>query len=298
MEPILELQHVTKHFEGFTLNDISLQLEAGYILGCIGPNGSGKTTLIRLIMNLIKADAGSIRLFGTSVGDDTHADRDAKDRIGFVYDEPCLYDDILPMVMKDLIRKFYTRWDEQEFSRYFELFELPADKPLKTYSQGMKMKFVTAIALSHHAQLIIMDEPTSGLDPVSRHEILEILQDYINREAASVFFSTHITSDLERIADYICLIHDGSHVFTLPKDDVLERFRMVRGPLELLETTVDDTHKDKRLPLLGYSKHAFGFEGLTDDAATIETQFGKQVVIERCSLDDMMLYMTKRRVRP
>jgi ABC-2 type transport system ATP-binding protein len=296
MEPILELQHVTKNFEGFSLNDISLHLEPGYILGCIGPNGSGKTTLIRLIMNLIKADAGSIRLFGTSVADDAHAERDAKDRIGFVYDEPCLYDDILPMVMKDLIRKFYTRWDDQEFSRYFELFELPANKPLKTYSQGMKMKFVTAMALSHHAQLIIMDEPTSGLDPVSRHEILEILQDYINREEASVFFSTHITSDLERIADYICLIHDGKHLFTLPKDDVLQRFRMVRGPLELLETTGDDALQETRLPLVGYSKHAYGFEGLTDDPATVEAQFGKQVVIERCSLDDMMLYMTKRRV--
>jgi ABC-2 type transport system ATP-binding protein len=294
MVPILELQHVTKTFEGFTLNDISLQLEAGYILGCIGPNGSGKTTLIRLIMNLLKADKGSIHLFGTSVADDTHAERSVKDRIGFVYDEPCLYDDITPKVMKDLIRTYYTRWDEQEFSRYFELFELPANKPLKTYSQGMKMKFVTAIALSHHAQLIVMDEPTSGLDPVSRHEILELLQDYITREEASVFFSTHITSDLERIADYICLINHGQQIFTLQKDDVLEQYRIVRGSLEILDTAGPDA----RLPLVGYTKHAYGFEGLTDDVATIEKNFGNQLVIERCSLDDIMLYMTKRRVQP
>ena len=296
MAPILELQHINKSFEGFKLDDISLQLESGYILGCIGPNGSGKTTLIRLIMNLLKADSGTIRLFGTELNGDRRSERAAKENIGFVYDEACLYEDVLPLAMKDLVCKFYSRWDDHEFSRYFDLFELPENKPLKTFSQGMKMKFVTAIALSHHAQLIIMDEPTSGLDPVSRHEILEILQDYIAREGAAVFFSTHITSDLERIADYICLIHKGEHLFTLPKDEVLDRYRMVRGPLEVLGTGESGSSPKVDLPLIGYAKNSYGFEGLTDDNAFFISHYPAAVVTERCSLDDLMLYMTKRRV--
>jgi len=304
MEPILELDHVTKYFSGFTLNDISLTLDPGYIHGFIGPNGSGKTTTIRLIMNLIPPETGTIRLFGQTMQADEKA---MKNRIGFVYDEPCLYEDVLPLEMKKIISKFYTEWDDNAFSRYADLFELPADKALRHFSQGMKMKFSAAVALSHHARLIIMDEPTSGLDPVSRHEILEILQNYIADEDASVLFSTHITSDLERIADYISLLHQGKLLFTLPKDDVLEKFRIVRGPLEILEAqkTANDgeiygksySAAASQLHLLGVSKNSYGFEGLTDKPEFFREQYGDGVITERCSLDDLMLYMTKRRIQ-
>lgn len=287
MKPILELDHITKTFEDFRLNEISLNLERGYILGCIGPNGSGKTTIIRMIMNLIRPDSGTVRVFGNDITRNESTGKKVRDDIGFVFDESCLYEDILPLEMKNMIKRFYSRWDDKEFTTYMDMFELPMKKALKHYSQGMKMKYVTAIALSHHAHLIIMDEPTSGLDPVSRHEILEILQDYITREEASVFFSTHITSDLERIADYICLIDHGEHLFTLPKDELLERYRMVRGPLEMLE--------DRNLPLLGLSKNSYGFEALTDNPQYFTERSDQGTVIERCSLDEMMLFMTKRR---
>jgi len=287
MEPILELGHITKTYEDFRVNEISLNLERGCILGCIGPNGSGKTTIIRMIMNLIHPDSGTIRIFGNDITKNGIIGKKVRDNIGFVFDESCLYEEILPLDMKNMIKRFYSRWDDREFSGYMDIFELPMKKALKHYSQGKKMKYVTAIALSHHAQLVVMDEPTSGLDPVSRHEILEILQDYITREDASVFFSTHITSDLERIADYICLIDRGEHLFTLPKDELLERYRMVRGPLEILA--------DKNLPLLGLSKNSYGFEALTDHPEFFAKLGNEGTVVERCSLDDMMLYMTKRR---
>ncbi len=149
------------------------------------------------------------------------------------------------------------------------------------------MKYMTAIALSHHARLIIMDEPTSGLDPVSRHEILELLQNYISDGESSVLFSTHITSDLERIADQICLLNKGRQVFTLPKDEVLDRYRIVKGPLESLSS---------RMPLLGVSKNSYGFEGLTEEAQWFSESKDEKVIVEKCSLDDMMLYLTKRSV--
>jgi ABC-2 type transport system ATP-binding protein len=286
MEPLLELNQVTKTFSGFTLNNLSLRLEPGFILGCIGPNGSGKTTLIRLIMHLIQPDTGSIHLFGTSMD---AQERSVKDRIGFVYDEPCLYEDVLPFVMKNMVKQFYSRWDDQEFFRYFELFELPSDKALKHFSQGMKMKYMTALALSHHAQLIILDEPTSGLDPVSRHEILELLQAYISDGDASVLFSTHITSDLERIADYICLLDHGNHRFTLPKDEVLDRYKLVIGSLEDLAAILQNSTAF----LCGYTKNSFGFEGVTDAPEQIKNDF-PHIALEHCSLDNLMLYLTKR----
>ena len=287
MKPILELDHITKTFEDFRLNEITLNLEPGTILGCIGPNGSGKTTIIRMIMNLLRPDSGTVRVFGNDITRNESAGKKVRDDIGFVFDESCLYEEFLPLEMKNMIKRFYSRWDDKEFTIYMDMFELPMKKALKHYSQGMKMKYVTAIALSHHAHLIIMDEPTSGLDPVSRQEILEILQDYIAREEASVFFSTHITSDLERIADYICLIDHGEHLFTLGKDTLLERYRMVRGPLEMLE--------DRNLPLLGLSRNSYGFEGLTDNPQYFAERSDQGAVIERCSLDEIMLFMTKRR---
>ena len=284
MDSLLRLEQVGKTFAGFSLENISLDVEPGYVFGLIGPNGSGKTTTIRLIMGLLPLEKGSIRIFGKEMAG---SGKQLKQEIGFVYDEPCLYEESLPLPMKHIISRFYENWDDAEFSRYMDLFELPADKPLKHYSQGMKMKYMTAIALSHHARLIIMDEPTSGLDPVSRHEILELLQSYISDGKSSVLFSTHITSDLERIADQICLLNKGRQVFTLPKDEVLDRYRIVKGPLDSLTP---------HMPLLGLSKNSFGFEGLTEEAQWFSASKDEKVIVEKCSLDDMMLYLTKRSV--
>jgi ABC-2 type transport system ATP-binding protein len=207
MEPILELQNVTKKFPGFTLQDVSFSLEPGYIMGFIGANGAGKSTTIKLIMNLLRRDSGEIRVFGLDI---SKHENEIKNRIGFVYDENHFYEELTIREMKTIIAPFYRDWDDNVYKRLLKDFELPEKQRIKNLSKGMKMKFSLAIALSHHAELLLMDEPTSGLDPLIRSDLLEILADVIQDERRSVLFSTHITSDLDRIADYITLPHNVS----------------------------------------------------------------------------------------
>lgn len=196
MENILEVTNLTKHYPGFSLNNVSFTLKRGFIMGFIGPNGAGKSTTIKLIMNLMKKDKGNIHLFGL---DHLKHELEVKERIGFVYDENVFYEELTVKEMKNIIRPFYRRWNEETFQYYVKQFDLPLTKQIKHLSKGMKMKLSLAIALSHEAELLIMDEPTSGLDPIVRSEILDILQHIMEDERKGVFFSSHITSDLDKI---------------------------------------------------------------------------------------------------
>ena len=172
MNYILEVENLTKKFKNFTLDNINFKLEPGYIMGFIGPNGAGKSTTIKLIMNLLKKNSGEIKVFGM---DHVKYEKEIKDRIGFVYDENYYYEDLTIKQMKNIVASFYSKWDDDQFNYYIKEFDLNPKAKIKTLSKGMKMKFSLAIALSHHADLIIMDEPTSGLDPIFRREILDIL---------------------------------------------------------------------------------------------------------------------------
>lgn len=281
---ILEVSNLRKEYKDFTLNNISFTLEKGYIMGFIGPNGAGKSTTIKLIMNLLRRDSGYIKIFGL---DNLKHEKEVKNRIGFVYDENYYYEDLTMESMKKIIAPFYSKWDDSSFNRYMKDFNLDPKKKIKTLSKGMKMKFSLAIALSHNAELIIMDEPTSGLDPVFRREILDILYSIIQDENKSVFFSTHITTDLEKIADYITFINNGNIVFSKPKDDILESYGIVKGGLELL-----NSHTKKEF--LGISENRFGFEALTDNVENIKKVFKNQVIIEKPTLEDIMVYMVRR----
>lgn len=185
MENILELNHVSKAFDGFALDDVSFSLEKGYIMGFIGPNGAGKSTTIRCMMDLIHIDSGNVRLFGE---DFRHDLKSLKQRIGFVYDQDVFFEDLTVDKNKRIISPFYEHWDDVVFYRYIKEFNIPLDKKIKDLSKGTKMKFALAIALSHHAELIIMDEPTSGLDPVFRKELLDILLGVIQDENKAIFF--------------------------------------------------------------------------------------------------------------
>ncbi len=185
MDYILEVKDLRKEFKNFTIDDISFKLEPGYIMGFIGPNGAGKSTTIKLIMNLLKKDGGEIKIFGK---DHVKYEKEIKDRIGFVYDENYYYEDLTINQMKSIVAPFYSRWDNNQFNYYIKEFDLNPRVKIKTLSKGMKMKFSLAIALSHHADLIIMDEPTSGLDPVFRREILDILYNIIQDDTKSIFF--------------------------------------------------------------------------------------------------------------
>lgn len=281
---MLEIKNLTKEFKTFKLDDISFELEQGYIMGLIGPNGSGKSTIIKLIMNLLKKDSGEIKIFGK---DHIEFEKEIKDRIGFVYDESYFYEDLAMDRMKRVIAPFYSQWNDKTFYKYMKDFDLDPSKKIKDLSKGMKMKFSLALALSHNADLIIMDEPTSGLDPIFRRQILDILYDVIQDENKSIFFSTHITTDLDKIADYITFINKGEIVFSKSKDELLESYGMVKGGNDLLNSNT-------RKGFLGIRETNVGFEGLTENVENVRKVFGDSVIIEQATLEDIMVYSVRR----
>lgn len=255
MTPILEIKNLRKDFKGFSLKDINLSLERGFIMGFIGPNGAGKSTTIKLILNLMERDRGEINVFGK---DNIKNEIEVKNKIGFVLDENHYYEEITIKEMKRIIAPFYKQWDDGVFNKYVKDFGLPIDRKIKELSKGMKMKFSLAVALSHNAELLIMDEPTSGLDPVVRSELLDILSDLMQDENKGVFFSTHITSDLDKIADYITFINNGEIVFSTTKDDILDNFGLVKGPKELI-------FDNNLYEFVGMRENQYGFEALVQD---------------------------------
>lgn len=283
MENILEINNLNKSYKGFSLKNVSFSLKPGFVMGFIGPNGAGKSTTIKLIMNLIKKDSGIINIFGK---DNIDNEKEVKSKIGFVYDENYYYEDLTIKDMKNILAPFYANWDNKVYDRYIKDFKLPSNKKIKDLSKGMKMKFSLAIALSHKAELIIMDEPTAGLDPVFRSELLDILYGIIQDENVSIFFSTHITNDLEKIADYITFINNGEIVFSESKDKILEDYAIVKGKNELLDS-------DIRKEFISLRENSFGFEGLTNNTHHIRKLFNGEVIIERPTLEDILVYTVR-----
>lgn len=284
MTSILEIKGLCKEFKGFSLKGIDLTLDKGYIMGFIGPNGAGKSTTIKLIMNLIKKDAGEIRIFGK---DHVIDEQEVKNRIGFVLDENYFYEELTVDEMKWVLAPLYRSWDEKAFKKYVKKFQLPGNRKIKDLSKGMKMKFSLAIALSHNAELLIMDEPTSGLDPLVRSELLDIMTETIQDENKAVFFSTHITSDLEKTADFITMIDQGEIVFSMPKDDLINNYGLAKGGKGLLDS-------DSKESFIGLKENQFGFEGLVKDKNKIKRTYGDKILLEKPTLEDIMLYHARR----
>ncbi len=283
MDMALGIKGLCKEYKGFTLKDVSFSLPPGFIMGLIGPNGAGKTTIIKLIMNLIRRNAGEIRVLGL---DNIRSEAEIKSRIGFVYDNPYFYDDVRLETLKSAIAPFYPGWDEALSRKLMEEFELPMKKKFKALSHGMKMKFSLAIALSHDADLLILDEPTAGLDPVFRIELLDRLASLMENDRKSVLFSTHITTDLERTADYITFIREGEIVFSLAKDELLENWAVLK--------TGRDRFDPAAVPgLRGFRRGEYGIEALTSDAAAARQSMKQDDVLERASLEDIMFFITK-----
>jgi ABC-2 type transport system ATP-binding protein len=283
MENAIEIKGLSKDYGDFRLKDVSFIVPRGYIMGLIGPNGAGKTTIIKLILDLLRRDGGDVRVFGRDI---MAHDVEVKSRIGFVHDTPFFFEHLTLRKLKDTVAPFYGMWDDRTFHRLMEEFDLPLRKRFSRISRGMKMKFALALALSHQADLLILDEPTSGLDPVFRRELLARLSAFIQDEGKSVLFSTHITSDLERIADFITFINQGGIVFSAPKDEILEKWAVVKGGSELL------TEENRKL-FRGVRRREFSVQGLTDDAPQARRHLGKDAVIEKASLEDIMFYLTK-----
>ena len=280
MSNTLEISNLSKNYGDFRLDDVSFSLPTGYIMGLIGPNGSGKTTMIKIVMNLIMKDRGEVKIFGK---DHRRHEVEVKKRIGFVYDNPIFYDHLSLKGLKNIIAPFYPIWDDKTFKDLTDRFELPLNKALRKFSKGMAMKASIAIALSHHADFIIMDEPTSGLDPVVRRELLEFMRELMQDENKSILFSSHITSDIEQVADYITYILDGKIVFSKTKDQVFEQHALVKGGNDLLN---EETKKS----FVAVRTSEFGFEGLSTDIEASRRLFGEQAIYDRASLEDIMFF--------
>lgn len=285
MENTLEVKNLGKHFGTFSLEGIHLTVKKGFITGFIGPNGAGKSTTIRCIMNLTRPSQGEVKLFGKTHDANTE---EIKQRIGFVNDENFFYGHLSLEQNKKLIAPFYEMWDEELFAHYIEHFELPRMKKVDHLSKGMKMKFSLAMALSHEPELIIMDEPTSGLDPVFRRELLELLQDIIQDEEKAVFFSTHITQDLEKVADYITFLDNGKIVASEEKDALMDQYAVVKGPTEWLTP-------ERRHILDGLKETDIGFEGLLANKQQLAGVENPKVLLEQPTLEDIMFYTVKER---
>ncbi|WP_342554754.1 ABC transporter ATP-binding protein [Paenibacillus sp. FSL R7-0652] len=279
----IELRNVSKAYPLFKVDNISMDVKQGYITGLIGPNGAGKSTLIKMITGLIHPDQGTLRTLGS---DRVSSDAFVKQRLGIVSDECFYYEHLTIREMARLVAPFYSRWDHALFKSYLEQFELSPKKKIRDLSKGMKIKFSLAAALSHNADLLVMDEPTSGLDPVFRRELLDLLAGIIQDETKSIIFSTHITTDLERISDYIAFVNRGRLIFNETKDDVLERYTIVKGDLELLDA-------DTRRQFVGIRETSIGFEALSDNKAEAQRLFGNEALLHRPALEDLIYFTVK-----
>ncbi len=284
MEPILDVRRVTKSYGDFTLADVSFALPRGYIMGLVGPNGAGKTTLVRLILGLLRPDGGDVRVFGLDARRDGVA---VRSRIGFVHEVPHFHDHLSVDRAAAVVAAFYPTWDRDEFARLVAAFGLPRGQRLRSLSRGMRRRFALAVALAPRAELLVLDEPTSGLDPVFRRELLDRLSAYIGGGTTSVLFSTHITADLERTADYITFLHKGRVVVSSTRDEIRERWALVKGDPAWLDEA-------GRRRLHGVTISSVGFTALTDDPAWARACFGETALIEPATLDDVMFHTTRK----
>ena len=262
MQNNIELQNVSKKYQDFELKNISFNVPQGCIVGLIGENGAGKTTTIKSILNVTKSD-GTIKIFGK---DSSKNERKIKEETGVVLDDSFLSDYLTAKQINSIMKEFYKTWNVSKYMTLLKQFNLPTNKLIKEFSSGMKMKLKIATAISHNPKLLILDEPTSGLDPIVRNEILDIFRKYIEEdETRSILLSTHITTDLEHISDYIVFIENGRIIFNLPTDELLENYGIVKCSKE-------DFMKLDKKDYITYRKSKYQYEVLTSDKSNVRSK--------------------------
>lgn len=281
MSNAIEVKNLCKNYTEFRLNDVSFSLPKGYIMGLVGKNGAGKTTTIQLMLNMLENDGGSIRVLGM----DSKVDEiSIKQDIAAIFDDVFFVDSWKVAEVEGALASFYKNWNHDTFMGLLHSFNLSKTKKVKELSRGMKMKLMLAVALSHEAKLLILDEPTSGLDPVARDELLDILMKYIDNEKCSILFSSHITSDLDKVADYITILNDGKVFYTGTKDALFETYCLVKGGLESL-------HSDIAKNFIGLKKYSSGFSALLK--VSDMKGLPPDIVIEKVSIDDILVYINE-----
>jgi ABC-2 type transport system ATP-binding protein len=278
MGNILEIKNLSKKYDDFALDNVNITLPKGSIMGFIGENGAGKSTTIKLILDLIHRDSGKISIFGW---DNIEYENKIKEDIGVVFEENNLPENMTITDVSIVMRNIYKNWDSKVFNSFMKEFSLPAKKTIKEFSRGMKMKLSIAVALSHHAKLLILDEATSGLDPIIREEILDMFLEFIQDEEHSIFASSHIISDLEKVADYITFIHKGKILFSESKDNLLYKYGILKcraSEFEIIDKSI----------VAGYRKSKFGVEALV-----LKDKIKGKHIIDHASIEDIMLFSIK-----
>lgn len=283
MKHAIALRNVTKRYDDFTLDHVSFQVPQGSIVGFIGENGAGKSTTIRAILDLIQIDEGEIEVLGLSKEERQNADW--RERIGVVFDVGHFPDQLTPAQIGTMMKHIYRQWNSQTYETYCRQFKLPKKKIYKDLSRGMKMKMSLAVALSHSAELLILDEPTGGLDPIVRDEILDIFLDFIQEEDHSILISTHIVSDLEKVADYIVFIHEGKICFEEEKDQLLESYGIVHCTPEQAEALSSDL-------VIGQRNSRFSSDIMVKDRNAVKRRY-PELAVDPAGIEDIMLYTVK-----
>ena len=276
----LELNGVTKQYKDFKLDSISFTVPQGSIVGLIGENGAGKSTTINAILGLIVTEQGKISVFN---GKDVNAG--TKEHIGVVFDGSNYPDNLTPKKLGKVFQNIYAEWNNKKYFELLNKFELPINKKLKEFSKGMNMKYSLVVALSHNSKLLILDEATSGLDPVIRDDILEMFLDFIQDEEHSILVSSHITSDLEKIADYIVFIHEGKVLFSRPKDELTEQY----GIIKCNAKQFDELNKND---IIRYKKQDYEWQVLVANRQKAKKEYPHTLVVP-ASIDDIMLLYVK-----
>ena len=271
---------LTKTYQNFVLDHVSFSVPSGSIVGLIGENGAGKSTTINAVLGLIQKEAGQVSIFGKE-----GLDGDTKEEVGVVFDGSNYPEILSPRKLNGVMKNIYRSWDEAAYFRLLQQFSLPPDKPLKQFSKGMKMKLAIAVALSHHSRLLILDEATSGLDPVVRDDILDMLLDFVQEEDHSILVSSHITSDLEKIADYIVFIHEGKVVFSKPKDELVEQYGIIKCGAAQFEAL-------DKLDIIVYRKMDYEWQVLVADRVAMKKKYPKALIVS-ASIDEIMLLYVK-----
>ena len=284
MDNILELHQVCKTFPktNFTLDHVSFSIPYGSIMGFVGENGAGKTTTIGCVLNTVSKDSGTIKIFGKELAD---TDTELKEKIGVVYDGDNFPAYWTAEQLSDVMQGLYANWDNDLFKKYLNDFRLLPNQKIKSYSRGMTMKLAVAAALSHHPQLLILDEATSGLDPIMRDDMLDVFLEFVQDENHSILLSSHITSDLEKISDYITFIHNGKLIMAASKNDLVYNFAVMRcKESQFLELDPGD--------ILAYRKKDYQIDVLVSNANEIQRKY-RNVVIDHVSVDEIILLLVK-----
>lgn len=284
MNSTLILKNVNKKYEksNFAIKDISFSVPEGSIVGFIGENGAGKSTTMNCILNVIRRDSGTVEIFGREMTDE---DIDLRENIGVVYDSNNFPEHLTAKQLADILGRIYRKWDAFCFEQFLRRFGLPESQKIKSYSRGMSMKLAIAVALSHDSKLLILDEATSGLDPIMRDEILDVLLEFVKQENHSILLSSHITSDLEKIADYIVFIHNGEIILSKTKDELIYEYGVIR-------CSENDFHNILSEDILSSMKKDYQIDVLIKNRKLIEKKY-KNLIVDSVSLDEIMLLLVK-----